>query len=132
MTMDNREIVRLLGMGITWEGIQREAEERGLEYQRPCCKDCGKELTIGEVVRDATYCYSCEKRPRAAEASEAQELLSGEVERTALQGLAVAGRLLPVPWLVGGAVLIAAGFQLVRSLRNRGSQSCSTRASDGA
>jgi hypothetical protein len=125
MTMDNHEIVRLLGMGITWDGIQREAERRKLEYRRPCCCDCGTELSIEEVVRDATYCYSCEKRlnEEARGKDQAGGIWSDDREETALYGLVALARVLPVPWLIGVGLVVAAGFGLARSHQSKRTQS---------
>jgi hypothetical protein len=120
MKMDNDEIVHLLGIGLTWEGIQREAERRKLEYRRPCCCECGAELSIEEVVRDAAYCYSCEKRVneearRRAEESGEGGIWSKDPEETTLYGVASLARLLPMPWLVGVGLAVAAAFGLARS-----------------
>jgi hypothetical protein len=123
-TMDNDEIVHLLGMGVTWEGIQREAERRKLEYRRPCCCECGTELSIDEVVRDAAYCYSCEKRlneeaRRRDEASGEGGIWSEDPEGTTLYGLASLVRLLPIPWLAGVGLVLAAGLGLARSHQSK-------------
>jgi hypothetical protein len=128
MTIDNQEIVHLLGMGITWEGIQREAERRKLEYRRPCCCQCGAELSIEEVVRDAAYCYSCEKRVneearRRAEESGEGGIWSEDPQGATLYGLASMARLLPVPWLVGVGLAVAAAFGLARSHQSKRSSS---------
>jgi len=112
MEMDNPEIVRLLGMGLTWEQIQREAERRKLEYRRPCCCVCGAELSIGEVVRDAAYCYSCEKREQAAKEEEKR---LEDREEDALYGIVALARLLPVPWLIAVGLAVAAAFGLAHS-----------------
>ncbi len=114
MPMDNPEIVRLLGMGLTWEQIQREAERMKLEYQRPCCAGCGTELSIPEVVRDAVYCYSCEKKEQASR-EEAKRL--EDEEAGALLQIAVFARLLPVPLLIPVGLAVAAVFALAHSLQ---------------
>ena len=116
MMMDNDEIVRLLGMGITWDGIQREAERRKLEYRRPCCCDCGAELSIEEVVRDAVYCYSCEKREQA---SREEEKRLEDCEEDALYGIAALARVLPVPWMIAVGLAAAAAFGLARSHQSK-------------
>ena len=105
MELDNPEIVRLLGMGVTWEGIQREAERRKLDYRLPCCCVCGTELSIPEVVRDAAYCYSCEKKEEAAREEEKQ--LEDE-EANGLFQIAALARLLPVPLLIPVGLAVAA------------------------
>jgi hypothetical protein len=128
MTMDNHEIVRLLGMGITWEGIQREAERRGLKYERPRCHDCGEELYIDEVVRDAKYCYACEKKQLEEQARRNEQILaeeglsSDDQAEAALYGFATLARFLPVPWLIGGVLLIAAVFGLARASQKKPSE----------
>ena len=112
MKMDNPEIVRLLGMGVTWEGIEREAERRKLEYRRPCCCDCGAELSIEEVVRDAAYCYSCEVKEQASR--EEENRLEDDAEN-ALYRIVALARLLPVPWLIPVGLAVAAAFGLAHS-----------------
>jgi hypothetical protein len=119
MRLDNPEIVRLLGMGLTWEQIQREAERRKLEYQRPCCAGCGTPLDIPEVVRDAVFCSPCEKKEQAAR--EEEKRLEDEEAGALLQVVGVA-RFLPVPLLipVGLAVAAVAGLSyLVQGSRRK-------------
>jgi hypothetical protein len=120
MTMDNDEIVHLLGMGITWEGIQREAERRKLEYRRPCCCQCGAELSIEEVVRDAAYCYSCEKKLEDERREEQPGgILSQDPQDTALYGIASLARVLPTPWTIAVGLAVAAAFGLAHSHQSK-------------
>lgn len=114
MRMDNPEIVRLLGMGLTWEQIQREAERMKLEYQRPCCAGCGTPLDIEEVVRDAIFCSSCEKKEQAAK--EEEKGLEDEEAGVLLQ-IAAFARLLPVPLLIPVGLAVAAVFGLAHSFQ---------------
>ena len=119
MRLDNPEIVRLLGMGLTWEEIQREAERRKLEYQRPCCAGCGTPLDIDEVVRDAVFCSPCEVKEQAAR--EEEKRLEDE-EAGAVLRIAGVARVLPAPLLipVGLAVAAVAGLSyLVQGSRRK-------------
>jgi hypothetical protein len=62
-------------------------------------------LSIPEVVRNATYCYSCEKKEQAAR--EEEKRLEDDEANAVFQVVGLA-RVLPVPLLIPVGLAVAA------------------------